>query len=138
MQEIVFPSAVCNGVVLHSKLDPDFHIAHEFPRGYPSLADLLSNDEMFLIFRKYGYLRNRLLLNLQDQIAVLESDLHLLDHREAQTHPNALRSRTIDEERGEGCVRRTLLEKIGEKLKIYGEFPILVKSLLQERSQNLT
>lgn len=50
-----------------------------YPPGAPSAAALQSSRKEFLIFRRFGYLRNRMLLRLQQQIGRLEEDLYTMD-----------------------------------------------------------
>ncbi|RMZ78185.1 hypothetical protein DV738_g3968, partial [Chaetothyriales sp. CBS 135597] len=53
------------------------------PRGYPQLASYVSADIDGRLYRRFGYLRNRLLLHKQDEIAELEDELERLDRADA-------------------------------------------------------
>lgn len=51
----------------------------QFHRGYPNLAAFTSSDEDFAIYRRFGYLQARLLLDKQDQLRLLEEQLDRYD-----------------------------------------------------------
>ncbi|KAF1966737.1 hypothetical protein BU23DRAFT_313566 [Bimuria novae-zelandiae CBS 107.79] len=53
------------------------------PRGYPSLATFLDSDECFMVYRRFGFLQSRLLLDKQDELRELERKLDRLDTIEA-------------------------------------------------------
>lgn len=95
----------------------------DHPEGYPQLAAFISSDENFLIARKYGFLRSRVLLYRQDELSVLENDLIALDDDDKMNRPLALTSRKLDEETDRDPVysRKVLIQKIDDKLKEYGE-----------------
>lgn len=89
--------------------------------GYPKLAAFENADPSFLIYRKFGWLHNRLLLYLQDELAELE---HELDKRDKATFCDddddlLLCSRRDDWIRP--SARRELIQKIARKLEEYGE-----------------
>lgn len=54
----------------------------QFKRGYPNLAAFTSSDEDFAIYRRFGYLQARLLLDKQDQLRELEERLDHYDTRD--------------------------------------------------------
>ncbi len=93
------------------------------PEGYPQLAAFINSDENFLITRKYGFLRSRLLLYRQDELSVLEKDLIALDDDDKENDDVKLRSRQHDEETDEDPVysRKVLMKKIDDKLRDYGK-----------------
>lgn len=89
------------------------------------MAAFINCDDNFLIARKYGFLRSRLLLYRQDELSVLEKGLLALDDDDKRNRELALRSRGHDEETDddpEGS-RKALMKKIGDKLKEYGMLP---------------
>lgn len=47
--------------------------------GYRGFSTFLDSDNNFLVFRKFGTLNSRLLLCLQDKIAVAEKELEEID-----------------------------------------------------------
>lgn len=94
-------------------------------QGYPRLAALLSSDNCWSIYRRFGYLHSRVLLGLQDQIAVLERELDqkdLLDQINGFTR--RLKSRVRDEREsrqdGEDRPRENILNDIRRRLGEYG------------------
>lgn len=54
-------------------------LAQEYPAGYPSLAAYMSDDIDGRIYRRFSYLRNRLLLHTQDKLNALEQALEDVD-----------------------------------------------------------
>ena len=82
----------------------------------------MNSDENFLIARKYGYLRSRVLLYRQDELSVLERDLIALDADDAEKREMALQSRKFDEQTDKDPIysRKVLMQKIDDKLKEYG------------------
>lgn len=92
------------------------------------MAAFINSDENFLITRKYGFLRSRLLLYRQDELAVLERDLITLDDDDKINQPLRLQSRKNDEEEDKDPVysRKVLMKKIDDKLKEYGKHPQLL------------
>ena len=96
----------------------------DHPKGYPQLSAFINSDENFLIARKYGYLRSRLLLYRQDELSVLEKKLIALDADDEVKRPKALESRKWDEQtdKDEVYSRKALMGRIDEKLKEYGTY----------------
>jgi len=88
------------------------------PEGYPRLAALLDCDEKFMLYRKFGFLQARILLNKQDELRELEKDLDRLDKVDEGKDPNLLKSREKDDAVNGG--RKKLLYEIEEKFKEYG------------------
>ena len=93
----------------------------------------MNSDENFLIARKYGFLRKRVLLYRQDELAVLERDLITLDDDDKINRSLALESRKHDEETDKDPVysRKVLMKKIDDKLKEYGKHPQFLSSAFQ-------
>lgn len=81
--------------------------------GYPKLAAFVNSDRDFAVFRSYGELYARLLLYKQDELRVLERDLHALDESEATAF--FLCSYQADKNHE----RSVLLERIETKLNEY-------------------
>lgn len=93
------------------------------PRGYPQLAAYVSADIDGRLYRRFGYLRNRLLLHKQDEIIELEEELAKLDDDDAKgedVDSYRLVSRRFDEEDAD-CKRRKLLDRLHGCLKEYDE-----------------
>ena len=95
----------------------------------------MKSDSAFLIARKYGFLRARILLYRQDELSALERNLVRLDYNDDQQREFVLQSRRIDEQLDQDPVnsRKALIERIDVKLKQDGKDSILyfltVKSL---------
>ncbi|CAF9917791.1 MAG: hypothetical protein ALECFALPRED_000368 [Alectoria fallacina] len=104
----------------------------DHPCGYPQLAAFVNSDENFLIARKYGFLRSRVLLYRQDELSVLERDLIKLDADDKKKRDFALKSRKRDEETDNDPVysRKVLIQKIDDKLKEYDELVSRIKTYL--------
>ena len=64
----------------------DVCIAHQFEKGYPNLATFTNSDEDFAVYRRFGYLQARLLLDKQDQLRLLEEQLDLHDDGDPVRH----------------------------------------------------
>ncbi len=91
----------------------------EYGRGYARLAAFENCDPSFLVYRKFGWLHNRVLLTLQDELQLLEEELLLLDKVEAtKGNPVHQQSRRLDYGRPNSR-RRTLLTDIKKKLDEY-------------------
>lgn len=104
------------------RANSDCDTVDDHPRGYPQLSAFVNSDENFLIARKYGFLRSRVLLYRQDELSVLEKDLIALDDDDDEKRPIALQSRKFDEQTDKDPVysRKVLIKKIDDKLKEYG------------------
>lgn len=108
------------------------HAVDDHPRGYPQLAAFVNSDDNFLIARKYGFLRSRVLLYRQDELSVLEKDLIALDDDDKEKRELALKSRKFDEQTDKDPVysRKVLIQKIDDKLKEYGKLALDVLDVL--------
>lgn len=89
------------------------------PRGYPSLATLMKSHENFMIYRRFGYLQARLLLEKQGELCALECALDQLDRKEAREDARQPMTRGLSDDRLSR--RNSLLDLIGEKFCSYGE-----------------
>ncbi|CAO1605503.1 hypothetical protein XANCAGTX0491_009020 [Xanthoria calcicola] len=88
--------------------------------GYPKIAALAATDPSFLIYRKFAWLHNRLLLYLQDEIVALEYKLNKLDQR-TFSHDNEVKLKSRREDFNNPGLRRETIKQIAEKLKEYDE-----------------
>jgi hypothetical protein len=68
-----------------------------------------------MLYRRFGFLQARLLLNKQDQLRALEEQLDAID---AEDDEEYLKSRDCDD--GDQRPRTKLLKKIEAKFKEYG------------------
>jgi hypothetical protein len=92
---------------------------HPHPRGYPSLANFISSDRDFFVFRRFNNLAARNLLYLQDELIELEEKLNAIDLAElkggGQRELWNLHSRREDN----NLDRRKLMAEMGQKLRAY-------------------
>ncbi len=82
----------------------------------------MNTDVNFLMCRSYGFLHNRVLLYRQDELSQLEKKLIDMDDEDRIPCPKRLQSRKLDESMDDS--RKTLIQKIDEKLREYGNIPI--------------
>lgn len=87
--------------------------------GYRALADFVSTDNVFRIFRRFDAMTVRTLLYLQDELCELEERLQALDDADfASTDASdliSLHSRRNDK----NVERKTIMADIQRKLKEY-------------------
>lgn len=96
-------------------------LVDEYAPGYGKAAAFEDCDPGFLIYRKFAWLHNRVLLHAQDELQELEGTLESLDTWEAsEGDRRKLAHRRIDENKS-GSPRKDLLIKIKEKLAEYDE-----------------
>ncbi|KAG4442411.1 hypothetical protein IFR05_002113 [Cadophora sp. M221] len=93
------------------------------PEGYPRLAALLDSDENFMLYRRFGFLQSRLLLNSQDELRELEQHLDRMDKVDYKKDHTLLQSREKDD--AATGRRKKLLLEIGEKFKNHGTVQLL-------------
>jgi len=78
------------------------------PLGYPRVACYLDSDDAFIMYRRFGILHSRLLLQKQDEPRELECELFTSDKHDQKTEEGllCLQSREKEEDRDEpprGC-----------------------------------
>ncbi|KAL9021936.1 MAG: hypothetical protein Q9185_000807 [Variospora sp. 1 TL-2023] len=95
--------------------------AGAYQRGYSTLAAIEDSDPNFLIYRKFGWLRNRLLLDLQDELVTLEQKLQLLDDNDARLCDPEDVLISCRNDKLQKTVRQELLTTIRRKLLEYDE-----------------
>lgn len=66
------------------------------PKGYPQLAAFLDSDENFMLYRRFGFLQARILLNRQDELRELEHNLDYMGVVDGKEPPLRLQSRELD------------------------------------------
>jgi hypothetical protein len=96
--------------------------------GYRGFSAFLASDNDFLIFRRFGSVNARLLLYLQDEIAVLEKDLEELEDLHAQDsavdiHNGSFRQDVLP-------ARTRLLESLNVKVRQYSKSPTIRHQIL--------
>lgn len=88
------------------------------------------------LYRRFGQVRNRLLLHLQDEICALEEQLVKLDEQDADGEPDRvyrLCSRRYDEEHLGSCERKTILDGLGAQLKEYDDLLLREHTIMSIR-----
>ncbi|KAI9852849.1 MAG: hypothetical protein M1824_001694 [Vezdaea acicularis] len=108
--------------IIDDIMDLTVYLVEERPLGYPRLGAFLDSDEQWVIYRRFGYLRQRVLLHLQSELVDLEATLEDVDILEAAKRPQNLRSRRAYENLIplKGPKGSDLLLKIQQKVKEYG------------------
>lgn len=83
-----------------------------------------SND-FFKIYRKFSFLRGRLLLDKEIELAQLEEKLHAIDKEDSELRVTSVMSRNATEGRTSKTAQRfrDLMDEINEKLVAYGKIP---------------
>ena len=97
----------------------------DYPNGYPRVSAFLDSDDCFPLYRRFGYLHSRLLMQKQDELRELEDLLQYMDKQDERTEEGreCLQSRDTDESRDDepvGETRKGLLSRIEKKLLEYG------------------
>ena len=90
-----------------------------FPDGYPRLTAVMDSDSNTRVYRRFGLIRNRLLLHKQDQIFELSERLNDLDKVDETLYPDRLFCRRYDEELGDRSQRPQILQSLEQSLKEY-------------------
>ncbi|KAL9618572.1 MAG: hypothetical protein Q9160_006756 [Pyrenula sp. 1 TL-2023] len=85
-------------------------------RGYPRLAAFLDSDENFMIYRRFGYLQARVLLDKQNELQRLEKELEVDDE---SANEDDLGTGEVDSDIP--SERKKLLMKIEAKYREYGK-----------------
>ena len=90
----------------------------DFVRGYPNLATYKSSSDNYALYRRFGYLQSRLLLEKQDILRVLEQRLEEYDG----DHITSSVTRNLNDE--QLLPRQALLEEIEKAFYSYGELEL--------------
>ncbi|KAL6715215.1 hypothetical protein ACLMJK_007479 [Lecanora helva] len=93
---------------------------NKYHNGYPKIAALHASENN-LICRRFAWIRTRLLLCYQDELAEMEERLIHLDDDDSVNNPDALRSREYDDGYDESLSRKRLFEEMHQKLRDYDE-----------------
>ena len=91
----------------------------DYPQGYPRLATFLNSDDSFSIYRGFGYLQSRLILEKQNELEILEEKVDRMDIRDAEQNNRSLHTRAFHQEN----IPRSLLLREAEKR--FGEYSIV-------------
>ena len=106
-------------------------IANEYPPGYPRLAAHIDSETNTHLYRRFGYLRTRSLLYLQDELICLERRLRDMDVADSEEEPYRLVERSFDVE--DDPKRQALFVQINAKLREYDEMILRQKEMLALR-----
>jgi uncharacterized protein DUF6594 len=89
--------------------------------GFPRLATFLDSDEDFMIYRRFGYIQSRLLIEKQEELRKLEVRLDRFD-KKMEREKNEPILRTRDEDSSDPIVqeRRALVDLLENKFCEYG------------------
>ena len=91
-----------------------------YPLGYPSWAAYQNSDPTFRVYKRFGTLRNRVILYRQQELAKLEEQLNALDIEDDEKHNHRIRSLRKDTA-DPGSNRMDLIDQIDLKLEHYGK-----------------
>ena len=86
--------------------------------GYPRLATFLDSEDIFSVYRRFGYLQSRLLLEKQDDLRRLEAKLDTLDGQDTPECQEGLVTRDVCEDE-DPAPQQVLLQKIETKFLEY-------------------
>lgn len=81
----------------------------------------MNSSDNFLMCRRFAFLHSRVLLHRQDELAEMEKQLLAMDDEDAENDKLALQSRRRDDQRPDQPSRKSLMERIDNKLKDYGK-----------------
>jgi hypothetical protein len=88
------------------------------PIGYPRVAAFLDSDDDFRLYRRFGYIQSRLLLEKQDDLRRLEEHLDRMDRKDSKKSNQLLMTRqTIGADSFKE--RRELMQEIETKYNEY-------------------
>ena len=96
----------------------------DYPMGYPRVSYVLDSDDSFMMYRRFGQLHSRILLQKQDQLREMEQELLALDNKDNQMEDTQmfLRSREEDEMRDPPKRGRSRVELLGEIERVLMEY----------------
>ena len=86
--------------------------------GYHGYSSFISSDNDFFFLRRFGSLHARVLLALQDEIAVCEERLHAIDYKYSRKEVQDIHNGSFRQD--EVHERSDLVCSIRKKLKEYG------------------
>ena len=96
----------------------------DYPLVYPRLAACINADVNFRVYRRFGTLRNRVILHRQQELAKLESQLNELDAEDSRNYKHRITSIRRDKEDPESR-RQPLIDEIDRKIVHYGIYKLL-------------
>lgn len=133
------PFIITKACKLHSPFGSTIRAYHmtveSFPVGYPLQAAFQSSEPSFSIYRSFGYLHSRVILQLQDELRSLEDNLEKLDGRDSsrEERGDCVTSREADlmqaKRDRKPSERAHLLTQICDKLQRYDEMLLKAREL---------
>jgi hypothetical protein len=96
-------------------------LVRDSPKGYPSVATFLDSDESFMVYRRFGFVQARLLLEKQDDLRKLESKLDRYDKKLGQNPLTKDTLRTRDLKPEAEIARKELMDKLENCFNEYGK-----------------
>jgi hypothetical protein len=108
-----------------------YPIVCDYKLGYSNLATFKNSSDSFAVYRRFGYLQSRLLLEKQDVLRVLEQRLDKYDQEHIAT------SYTRNLSADELIPRQALLEEIEHAFNSYGESDLATRQATKSKIQVL-
>jgi hypothetical protein len=99
--------------------------------GWPRLAAFQNQSDSCAVYRRFGLLFCRLLLQLQGELTFLEGKLLQLDKEDYADRTKLYRLRTSDDDATWDPEKREMLKEIQEKLSTYGKNIIVCAKCLE-------
>ena len=93
----------------------------DYDQGYGKVAAFEDCDPNFLIYRKFGWLHNRVILHTQDELQELEERLEGLDKWEVSDGDKEILKHRREDDEDPDSPRKELLKTIKAKLAEYDE-----------------
>ncbi|GME27624.1 hypothetical protein BKCO1_17000149 [Neofusicoccum parvum] len=102
------------------------HTVKEYPEGYPQLAAWINTDDNFRVYRRFGELRNRVLLQYQFKLAKLEAVLQKLDEDDSNSKEaeDNFRLSSIEYDQSQDDRRQSIIDDIDATLEKYEEISL--------------
>ncbi|KAL1631188.1 hypothetical protein SLS56_004435 [Neofusicoccum ribis] len=93
----------------------------EYPEGYPQFAAWINTDDNFRVYRRFGELRNRVLLQYQFKLAKLEAVLQKLDEDDSKSKEaeDNFRLSSIEYDQSQDDRRQSIIDDIDATLEKY-------------------
>jgi hypothetical protein len=95
------------------------------PPGWPEIAAFQNLHSQYLIFRSFGQIHCRLLLNLQAEIEILDKALSNLDKRD-EARDLEYKLRSSEHQDGWDCSTKNILRELEDKVLKYGKWRIFI------------
>ncbi|MCJ1257164.1 hypothetical protein MMC24_004989 [Lignoscripta atroalba] len=128
---LLLPEWLCkqkHGAAFDHQLESIIPSLDDFPPGYSKVAAVEGCDPNFLIYRKFSWLHNRVLLHHQDELVELEDELRRLDKFDLENDARKLISRRLDDAI-KGSRRKELLQEIEKKLAVYHDSLLRIRQV---------